>query len=81
MIATQLEYRLVLPKRFGVVGFGGVGEVIPGGSQIFRGSNFLPGGGGGVRFQLSKKYHVNLRADIARGKDTWTWTMGVGEAF
>jgi len=76
-----LEYRLALPKRFGVVGFGGVGEVVPGGSQLFRVNNFLPGGGGGVRFQLSKKYHVNLRADIARGKDTWTWTMGVGEAF
>jgi len=81
MIATQLEYRLALPKRFGVVGFGGVGEVVPGGSQLVRLNNFLPGGGGGVRFQLSKKYHVNLRADIARGKDTWTWTMGVGEAF
>jgi len=81
MIATQLEYRLALPKRFGVVGFGGVGEVVPGGSQLFRVNNFLPGGGGGVRFQLSKKYHVNLRADIARGKDTLTWTMGVGEAF
>ena len=25
MIATQLEYRLVLPKRFGLVGFGGIG--------------------------------------------------------
>jgi hypothetical protein len=81
MIATQLEYRLALPKRLGAVGFGGVGEVIPGGSQIFKASNFLPSGGGGLRFQLSKKYHVNLRADIAGGKDTWTWSMGVGEAF
>jgi hypothetical protein len=81
MFATQLEYRLTLPKRFGVVGFGGVGEVVPGGSQLFRINNFLPGGGGGLRFQLSKAYRVNLRADVARGKDTWTWSMGVGEAF
>lgn len=81
MIATQLEYRLSLPKRFGLVGFGGIGEVIPSGSQLFRSQNVLPAGGGGVRFQLSKKYRVNLRADIAQGKDTWTWTMGVGEAF
>ena len=80
MIAMQLEYRLTLPKRFGLVGFGGIGEVIPCGSQLFRSQNFLPSGGGGVRFQLSKKYRVNLRADIAQGKDTWTWTMGVGEA-
>lgn len=81
MFATQLEYRLSLPKRFGVVGFGGIGEVIPGGSQALRINNFLPAGGGGLRFQLSKAYRVNLRADFARGKDTWTWSMGVGEAF
>jgi hypothetical protein len=81
MFATQLEYRLSLPKRFGVVGFGGIGEIAPGGSQILRSRNFLPAGGGGVRFELSKTYKVNLRADFARGKDNWTWTMGVGEAF
>ena len=81
MFATQLEYRLSLPMRFGVVGFGGIGEVISGGSQILRSNYLLPAGGGGVRFQLSKKHRVNLRADIARGKDTWTWGMGVGEAF
>jgi hypothetical protein len=81
MFATQLEYRLSLPKRFGVVGFGGVGEVISGGSQILRSNYLLPSGGGGVRFQLSNKYRVNFRADFARGKDTWTWGMGVGEAF
>jgi hypothetical protein len=81
MFATQLEYRLSLPKRFGVVAYGGIGEVVPGGSQAFRINNFLPAGGGGLRFQLSKAYRVNLRADLARGKDTWTWSMGVGEAF
>ena len=81
MFATQLEYRLSLPKRLGAVAFGGIGEVVPGDSQIFRSSYLLPAGGGGLRFQVSKKYRVNLRADIARGKDTWTWGMGVGEAF
>jgi Omp85 superfamily domain len=81
MFATQLEYRLRLPWRFGAVGFGGIGEVVAGGSQIFRSNNLLPAGGGGLRFQLSKKYGVNLRADLARGRDTWTWGMGVGEAF
>jgi outer membrane protein assembly factor BamA len=81
MFATQLEYRLSLPKRFGLVGFGGIGEVVPGASQAFRANQLLPGGGGGVRFQLSKIYRVNMRADFARGKDTWTWSMGVGEAF
>ncbi len=81
MVATQLEYRLALPKRFGLVGFGGLGEVIPGDNQSFRTKNFLPSGGGGVRFALSKKYHVNLRVDFAQGKDSNTWSIGVGEAF
>ena len=81
MAVTQLEYRLVLPKRFGLVGFGGIGEVIPGGDQIFRINNFLPSGGGGLRFVLSKKYHVNLRTDLAFGRNSHTWSMGVGEAF
>jgi hypothetical protein len=83
-LATQAEYRLVLPWRFGLVAFGGVGGTIPGGSQLsqrVQNSHFLPGGGGGLRFQLSKKYHVNLRADIAEGRDGHTFGMGVGEAF
>jgi hypothetical protein len=83
-LATQVEYRLVLPKRFGLVVFGGLGGVIPGGSQTFQmiqSGHFLPAGGGGLRFELSKKYHVNLRADIAQGRNGHTFGMGVGEAF
>jgi Omp85 superfamily domain len=83
-IATQVEYRLVLPKRFGLVVFGGLGETIPGGTQLLQriqNSHFLPSGGGGLRFQLSTKYHVNLRADIAQGRDGHTFGLGVGEAF
>ena len=80
MFATQLEYRLVLPWRFGLVGFGGVGQVTPGGDQL-RINHFLPAGGTGIRYLLSKKYHVNLRTDFAWGKDNFTWGVGVGEAF
>src|SRR5271170_3300331 len=81
MIATQVEYRVSLPKKLGLAVFGGIGEVVPGGKEIFRINNFLPSIGGGPRFELSKKNHVNLRADFAKGKDSWTWSMGVGEAF
>jgi Omp85 superfamily domain len=83
-IATQVEYRLVLPWRLGLAVFGGLGETIPGGSQLLQriqNSHFLPSGGGGLRFQLSTKYHVNLRADIAQGRDGHTFGLGVGEAF
>ena len=79
-VATQLECRLVLPKRFGIVAFGGIGGVAPGPDQ-FRSKNFLPDVGTGLRFELSKKYHVNLRCDVAQGKNSHTWSMGVGEAF
>jgi Omp85 superfamily domain len=81
MIATQAEYRVSLPKRFGVAAFAGIGEVIPGGDQIFRSNNFLPSIGGGPRYALSSKYRVNLRADFAKGRGSWTWSLGVGEAF
>lgn len=81
MYATQLEYRLSLPWRLGVAGFTGVGEVVPGPTQYLRSNHLLPDIGGGPRFELSPKYHVNLRTDFAKGKGSWTWSMGVGEAF
>jgi hypothetical protein len=81
MLGTQLEYRLVLPKRLGLVVFGGLGGVIPSSDQLLVTSKLLPDGGGGLRFELSKAYHVNLRADIAQGRDGHTFSMAVGEAF
>ena len=81
MVSTQVEYRLELSWRFGMVGFGGIGEVVPGADQLVDGKNLLPAGGGGVRFVLNKKHHVNLRLDAAAGKNSHTWAMGVGEAF
>ena len=54
MIATQVEYRLTLPWRFGVVIFGGLGEVAPSVAE-FSGDNILPAGGGGLRFKVSYK--------------------------
>jgi hypothetical protein len=46
MIATQLEYRLAWPWRFGIVIFGGLGEVAPSVGE-FTSKNILPAGGGG----------------------------------
>jgi len=50
-----------------------------GGAPPFYGNCIC--GGGGVRFELSKRHHVNLCADFAQDKDSHTWSMGVGEAF
>jgi surface antigen Omp85-like protein len=81
MVATQLEYRLVLPKRFGMVAFGGIGEVYPGEDQVYGSQHFLPSGGAGLRFTLDKKHHLNLRADFAQGVDGHVFSLGIGEAF
>ena len=70
----------VLPKRFGAVAFGGIG-IAPGGGELFRSSALLPAGGAGLRFMLTKSYHINLRADLAVGKNEYTFSMGIGEAF
>jgi len=88
MWATQLEYRLRLPKllgvgfteRFGVVGFGGVGWV---GKQFsdMAFDDLLPGGGAGLRFRLTRKYPINFRLDYGIGRAGHTVSMGVGEAF
>jgi hypothetical protein len=85
MFATQAEYRTGMPikgfpGRFGLVffgGFGGLGEKF--GDIGF--SDLLPAGGGGLRFRLTKKNHINFRADYGIGKEGHTFSMGVGEAF
>jgi Omp85 superfamily domain len=81
MYTGQAEYRLTLPHRIGLAAFAGLGGVVPGDNEFFTTSHFLPDIGGGPRFNLSKQYHVNLRADFARGVGSWTWSMGIGEAF
>ena len=85
MFATQAEYRMNVPSdkfigRFGAVLFGGVGEVAKRFSDIAWG-DLLPAGGGGLRFRLTKKDHVNFRADYGIGTVGHTFTMGIGEAF
>ena len=81
MAATQLEYRLVLPKRFGLVAFGGLGGVHAGDTQLLQSDHFLPDIGAGVRFTVSKKYHVNMRADYGQGVNGHTFGLGILEAF
>jgi hypothetical protein len=80
MLATQGEYRLRLPWRFGLVAFAGLGEVAPGFGD-FQSDHLLPAGGGGLRFKISQKYNLNFRLDLAQGKDGHTFSMGIGEAF
>jgi hypothetical protein len=80
MLTTQAEYRLELPKRFGLAAFFGVGEVAPE-LGAFNNHDLKPAGGAGIRYTLAKKNHVNLRVDYAAGLQGGGVYMGVSEAF
>lgn len=79
MYAIQTEYRWQFSDRWIFTGFAGVGEVAEGFSDF--GNNYLPAGGLGARFVLSKKHRVGLSFDVARGKTGTEYYFGVGEAF
>lgn len=80
MFATQAEYRIELPKRLGLVAFGGVGGTARRWNE-FRSDQLLPAAGAGLRFTLDKKNHINYRIDVAFGREGRTISIGVGEAF
>ena len=80
MFTTQAEYRLELPKRLGLVAFGGIGGIAETWSD-FRFDRLLPSAGAGLRFNLDKKNHIDYRIDFAFGREGHTLSIGVGEAF
>lgn len=80
MFATQMEYRMELPRRLGLVAFGGIGGIAPR-WNAFRADQLLPAAGIGLRFKLDKKNHINYRIDFAVGREGHTLSIGVGEAF
>jgi hypothetical protein len=80
MFAVQAEYRLEITKRFGVVAFAGVGQVMPSLSSVTF-DNLLPSGGVGLRYVLAPQNHVALRLDVAWGREGSQFYLTVGEAF
>jgi len=79
MYAVQSEYRHKFTERWGAVGFAGFGEVADTVGDFDL--DVLPSIGGGIRFTLSKEHNINLRLDVATGKDDTEIYFGVGEAF
>lgn len=78
MLMTQLEYRLNLPGRHGMVFWGGVGAIADNVSA-FSSNQLLPNGGVGYRFEV--KPRVNLRLDMAWGDGDTGFYFNVNEAF
>ena len=82
LLAFQAEYRFPVWWRFGLAAFGSAGQVQPSLSRI-SGDAFHFAAGGGIRFRLSDKEEVNIRADFAWGLDKKStgFYLGLGEAF
>jgi outer membrane translocation and assembly module TamA len=80
MVALQAEWRWQASPRWGFVAFGGTGKVSGALGDIDTDA-WLPAGGAGVRFRLTKALPLNMRADFAWGRDDSTFSLAVGEAF
>jgi hypothetical protein len=78
--AVQTEWRRRLGGKFGVVAFAGIGGVAPGLGNIGQ-STLLPAAGGGIRYEVSADYRVNIRLDAAVGRDSQAIHLSLGEAF
>jgi len=80
LLAIQGELRWSFTKRWGAVGFLGVGGVGESLSDFDR-DNSLPAAGVGVRFSISPENRLNVSLDWAVGKDNDYVYIYVGEAF
>jgi outer membrane protein assembly factor BamA len=79
--ALQSEYRWMFENsRFGMVGFAGVASAVETFSDIFK-SQLLPGVGAGFRFKLIPALKINIGIDVGFGKDDYSLTFRIGEAF
>jgi len=76
----QAEARWWLSRRWGLVAFGGAGEI---GASFtgYRNRDTIPSYGVGVRFSVLPAKRVNVRLDLARSKDDDAIHLSVGEAF
>jgi outer membrane protein assembly factor BamA len=82
LVGLQVEYRVPVWRRFGVVAFTSAGQVAPT-LRAFQSNGFRPGVGFGLRFLLVKGQQINVRADFAWGlhDNANGFYFGFGEAF
>lgn len=76
----QAEYRHRFKNRFGFVAFAGIGAAVPDILSLLN-TVYLPGVGVGARFMLIKKEKINMGIDVAVGRNDWSLTFRIGEAF
>jgi hypothetical protein len=79
--AVQGELRRQFSQRWGGVAFFGLGGIAPSAGNLIDESNLLPAGGIGVRYRPFRSNDVQLRVDVAVGKNDHGIYVGIGEAF
>jgi hypothetical protein len=77
---AQVEWRQPLFRRFGVVGFVGIGDVAPD-IAGFRLQEFKYSLGGGIRYQVDPRNKINIRLDVGFGKKSRGVYFALFEAF
>lgn len=80
LTALQAELRFPVYKRFGAALFGSSG-VLGGDGSFLNFNRVRYSYGGGIRFTMNRKEHLNLRLDYALGKNTSGFYLTFGEAF
>lgn len=78
LLAVQAEYRRKVTARIGAVAFAGIGTVAP---EFGKWEKSLSSIGTGLRYTLGRQNTINLRIDVARGRDETVWYVGLREAF
>jgi len=78
--ATQIEYRIRVWWRFGLVGFIGMGDVANSPTK-FEMTKFKFSYGLGIRFRIDEIELIDLRADIGFGKNTSGIYFSLNQAF
>jgi outer membrane protein assembly factor BamA len=76
----QAEYRWSFHNRFGMVGFAGIASAVDQFKDVFE-TALLPGVGAGLRFRMIPSEKINIGIDGALGKDDYSITFRIGEAF
>jgi outer membrane protein assembly factor BamA len=78
--AVQTELRQHLYKKFGMVGFLGIGAAVDEISEIGD-TLMLPSIGFGVRYLMIGKEKINIGVDVGFGRDDWSLSFRIGETF
>lgn len=77
-VTLQAEYRFPVYWRFGGVLFAGAGSIGGSGDGFEK---IFPSVGVGMRFKVLKDDNLNLRVDLALGKESTGFYLTFGEAF